>query len=161
MKWTGALLLIFSSYFCGIFLARREGEKLKTVDSLISLLRYMRRRMEGERVPLYNVFAGFEDIYLESAGFLQNLRTCRSGLNSIWRDSLKTLPLSGEILKELDVFGASMGRLALEEQLKCIDVCISALEEEKRKILSQLPKKQKSIRTVALLLGALTAIILL
>ena len=161
MKWIGALLLLMSSYFCGIYLAKREGAELKTIDSLISLLGYMRRRMQGERIPLYDVFAGYEDEYLESVGFLPNLRSCRNGLNSIWRNSLVVLPVSEGIFRELDIFGASMGRLSFDEQLGCLDICITALEEEKKKLRSELPKKQKSIKTVALLLGALTAILLL
>lgn len=161
MKWTGALLLIICSYSFGIFLAKREGERLKAIDSLISLMRYMRRRLQGERVPLFDVFVGFDDEYLEEIGFLTNLRSCRNGLNSIWKDSIKSIPLSDEIQRELDIFGTSMGNIPLDEQLKCVDICVAALGEEKKNIQSQLPKKQKSIKTVSLLLGALIAIILL
>ena len=68
MNWLGALLTLASSYFCGIMLANGESERLGAIDSLIRLLTYMRRRMVAERLPLYRIFDGFEDDYLERIG---------------------------------------------------------------------------------------------
>lgn len=161
MNWIGALLLVTASYFGGTLVAHREGDRLSALDSLISLLSYMHRRMSAERTPLYELFSDYGDAFLENAGFLPALRAHRNGLPAVWRDALKTLPLDREDRAELTRFGENLGMLTLEEQIKRLDACRELLGESRGKLRETLPAKQKSIRTVALMLGLTAAIILL
>lgn len=161
MNWLGALLLVISAYFCGIKLAHDEGERLKALDSIIDLLEFMHRRMNAERTPLYLLFASFEDEYLESVGFLPVMRSCRSGLTPLWQEAVSKLPLDTESERELLHFGESLGALPLDTQSARLSSCLSALADSRAKLRDTLPAKQKSIKTVSLLFGALAAIILM
>lgn len=161
MNWLGALLVVTASYLCGVSLARDEGNRLKTLDSLISLLSYMRRRMSAERVPLYEIFAEFNDGFLEHNGFLDILRSHRHGIALLWHQAVSILPVDAEIKNELIRFGNSLGILPLDEQLKRLDALISFVSDKRSELRASLPDKQKSIKTICLLLGLMASIILL
>lgn len=161
MKWLGAVFIVAASYLCGFILARGEGEKARVLDSVISLLKYMRRRISAERAPLYNIFSSFNDARLEEAGFLEIMRSRTDKLNLLWKSALETLYIEGEARQELLRFGEDMGMLSLDEQEKRIDVCLDLLCSERDKSLAGLPARQKSQKTVCLLIGLLAAILLL
>ncbi len=161
MNWLGALLVVAASYFCGTALARDEGDRLKTLDSLILLLKYMRRRINAERIPLFEIFSGFDDEFLEDNGFLPILRSHRNGMPILWSEAVSKLPTDEETKRELTHFGQSLGGLPMEEQILRLDACVSFLSDSRKSLLSNLPAKQKSIKTVCLLLGVMAAIILL
>ncbi len=161
MKLFGIVLLVLCSYLLGNVIAVNEGEKLKTLNSLISMLQFLSRRMEGENRPLNLLFAQYKDSYLEKTGFLQSLRQGGENLIGRWNTALDCLPLEERLKNELLNFGESLGRLGLDAQLKNINLCVLMLEQEKEKLKTALPQKQKSIKAVAFLLGALTAIILI
>lgn len=161
MNWAGAVILVCTAYMLGAMLADSEKEKLIILDSLISLLSYMRRRINGERTPLYRIFAEYEDAVLERLGFLKVLRSERSRLSVIWREAVSGLGLEEELLRELYIFGEGLGGIPFEAQLKKLDVCLGVLKEARGKAALELPAKQKSRKTVCLLIGLMTAIILL
>jgi len=71
------------------------------------------------------------------------------------------LPLDKYAKAELCQLGRDMGILSLEEQEKRIDACREALSQQREEIKNGLQGKQKSIRTVSILSGLLTAILLL
>ncbi len=161
MSWVGALMTVCASYVCGAMLAKGESERLEAVDSLLKLLSYMRRRISAERMPLYRIFAEFEDGFLERCGFLEVMRSHRQGPESLWLDAIKTLPTGKELQDELSHFGISLGALSLEEQLKRLDALYLFLSESRESLKGVLAQRQKSIKTVCLLMGLTAAIILL
>lgn len=161
MNWLGALLTVISSYICGVMLANSETEKLRAFDSLIRLLTYMRRRIFTERLPLYRIFAEFEDGFLENIGFLECLRSSRRGLETLWQNAVKLVPIDKEAVNELSHFGESLGALPLDEQIKRIDTVNTFLTEKKAALNGTLYQKRKSIKSVCLLMGIAIAIILL
>lgn len=161
MNWLGALLTVISSYICGVMLANSETEKLRAFDSLIRLLTYMRRRILTERLPLYRIFTEFEDGFLEDIGFLECLRSSRRGLETLWQNAVKLVPIDKEAVNELSHFGESLGALPLDEQIKRIDTVNTFLTEKKAALNGTLYQKRKSIKSVCLLMGIAIAIILL
>lgn len=161
MRLLGIILLVSSSYLLGGVIAAKEGERLKAISSLILMLQFLFRRMETESKPLYLLFSEYNDGYLEKCGFLPRLRNRGSELSAGWQEAAGLIPLEEPLINEVCRFGESLGRLGLEPQLKQITVLINLLEQEKEKLRLTLPKKQKSIKAVAFLLGALTAIILI
>ncbi len=161
MNWMGAFVLVMSSYFIGIKLSQKEGEGMKALESIISLLRYMKRRMTAENQSLLNIFSSYKDEYLSNCGFLNKLCKSQSSFPILWRDAVSLLPLSENAKRELFHFSRDLGKLPLEEQILRIDSCCEALSKELSEIRIALPKKQKSIKTVCSLFGLLTAIILL
>lgn len=160
MKWVGALFLVAASYLLGNAIANDESKQLAETDSLILLLKYMRRRMESERIPLFNVFADFSDQALESNGFMQALCNNKSS-KTAWLQALPLLSIDSEALRELTSFGQTLGELPLTEQLLKLDSCLAFLTEKKKALRETLPNKQRATKTVCLLVGVLIAIIML
>ena len=161
MKWVGALTITAVCYFIGVLLAKNESDKIKSIESLLSLISYMKRRITAERAPIYEIFSSFSDGFLEERGFLPILRAHRLGTPLLWEDALKTIPVSAEARLELIRFGNELGTLTFEAQLKRIDSLKEFLDSERNDLKQTLPKKQKSLKTVWLLSGLLISIILL
>lgn len=161
MNWLGAFLLVGATYFLGTRLSDTEREKIKTLDSLIAFLTYMRRKMVYERTPLYEIFSHFSEPYLEKCRFLPCLRSHCRDLGILWSKAADRLDVDSQMSGELKYFGESLGRLPLDEQIKRLDSCLEALKNERDTLQKQLPSKRKSIKTVCLLFGLMTAIILL
>ena len=161
MNYFGAVIVVASAYYVGASLAKREGDRLSTVDSLLLLFACIKRRVELERLPLYSIFSSFRDEHLERSGFLPILRSHRAGISDLWREAMTCLTVDAEISGELLRFGERLGSLPLEEQLRQIGSCCVLLEEKRKALRASLPPKQKSIKTVALMLGMTVAIILL
>ncbi len=161
MSLAGALILVLSAYFLGRALALREGEVLKGLDAVINMLNFVYRRMETEGTPLYLLFEKYKDDYLETLGFLPLLRAHGNLASRFWGEAVGLLPLTADAKNELLHFGETLGTLDLESQLKRINACIGFLRQERETLRISVPLKQKSIKTVAFLFGALTAIVLL
>ena len=160
MKWFGAFLIIAVSYFIGNVLSSEEKKKLICVDSLLSLFKYMKRRMSSERKPLFEIFCEFNEPYLETIGFMDEMRSNRNA-KIVWGSALERLSVDEETMRELKLVGNELGELPLFEQLSRLDNCVLFLEEKKKNLQKTLPPKQKSVKTVCLLSGALVAIITL
>ncbi len=153
-------MLIAVSYFAGNVIVAEEKKKLICVDSLISLFKFMRRRISVERKPLFSIFCEFNDVYLESVGFLKTLRENKH-TKTAWKSSISFLDSDEETFMELKNFGNELGELPLYEQLLRLENLVSFLEEKKKTLQKTLPPKQKSVKTVCLLSGTLLAIIML
>ncbi len=161
MSWIGAVILGLSAYWIGIGLSKEEGERIKALESVISLLGFMKRRITAEKRPLKFIFSGFDDEYLSKKGFLEKVCGSQKPMGELWNIACKTLPLSDRALKELCYFGSELGKLNLEEQILRLDTCVDALNSELKELRISVPKKQKSIKTICGLCGVLTAILLL
>lgn len=160
MKWFGALLIIAASYFMGTVFSSEEKKKMICVESLLSLFKYMKRRMSSERKPLFDIFCEFNEPYLENAGFLETMRSNRTSKN-VWGSAIAKLSTDEETMHELKIVGNELGELPLFEQISRLDNCILFLEDKKKELQKTLPPKQKSVKTVCLLSGTLLAIIML
>lgn len=160
MKWLGAFLIVAASYFLGNVFSVEEKKKLIAIDSMLSLLKYMHRRMSIERKPLFDIFGEYNDVYLEESGFLMIMQSDRNS-KTAWQSAISTLAIDEETRVELKYYGAELGELPLSEQLFRTETCISFLEDKKKTLQKILPPKQKSLKTVCLLSGLLLAIIML
>ena len=160
VKWIGALMVVLASFFVGSLLASEEKKRLTCVDSLLSLFKYMKRRMSAERKPLFAIFCEFKDDYLESIDFLESMRSNRNS-KTAWQSAIEKLYIDEETERELTLLGNELGELTLYEELMRLENCISFLEEKKKILQKTLPPKQKSVKTVCLLSGVLLAIIML
>ncbi len=161
MNWLGALLVVVASYLCGITLSRDERDKLKTVESLIDLISYMKRRMSFELVSLPRIFFEYDGLFPKTQPFMTELRSRTDRLNIAWERAVSRLCVEEDTKKELARFGDSLGRLTLDEQIKRLDSLYAFLLDKKKSLADLLPARQKSIKAVCTLIGMMTAIILL
>ncbi len=161
MNLIGALLIVSASFFVGMRLAHFEGESLKTVEALLDFLRFMRRRIAVERRPITSIFSEYEDEFLENSGFFEAFFCSRGMASERFGVALSVLKLEQDMRTELDRFASELGTLPLESQLSGLDGVISCLGDARDRLREILPAKQKSERTVCLLAGLMTAILLI
>ncbi len=159
MNWIGALLVVTASYYCGVLVAESEKKRLEEVELIISLLSYMRRRMSVERMSLYRIFESFRA--QNESEFLEILTANSGDASLLWKEAVALLSIDADLKCELLIFGESLGKLPMTEQIKRLDSCTDVLIKGKDRLKSELPARQKSRRTVCLLFGLMTAIILL
>ena len=161
MNWLGAFLVVIASYLCGITLSKDEYDKLNTVESLMDLIAYMKRRMSLERLPLLRIFFEYDGRSKKIDRFLTELRSYNVRIDKAWKNAVLLLSVDENTKKELIRFGESLGLLALDEQIKRLDSISSFLEAKRKELTDSLPARQKSIKAVCTLIGLMTAIILL
>ena len=161
MTIIGALLLTTGVYLGGVLLAKSFAEELLAVNGILELLDFMGLRISTLRTPLYDLFCDCANPYLESLGFLPLIRANRNQLQKQWAEAVEILPVNDNAKKELLLLGKDLGVLPLEEQQKRLEICINGLKKQKEEIALALPKKQKSVRTTALLAGAIISILLI
>lgn len=161
MKLVGGILFVLGAYLFGQKLSKDEEERLLSVDSLIRLLIYMKRKIYSERTPIFVLFSAFRDKYLEENGFLEAINKNRTLSESGFEKALSLMPFDEDIKTELLRFFGELGTLPLDDQIKRIDYILSLLSERRDSIKKELPNKQKTIKTICLLAGMLTTIILL
>ncbi|MBO4452705.1 MAG: hypothetical protein J5793_02100 [Clostridia bacterium] len=160
MRYLGALFVVASSWIAGGIAAKVVKEYPDSLCSLCRLAEYTLRRICRERAPLSAIFRNFDDPFLEKKGFLAILRS-EGDIRELWRCAIEKLPLSEEIRLECLSFGGDLGVLPLYEQQKRLESLRDALLKERDSALKSLPAKQKSVRAVAALAGALAAIVLI
>lgn len=159
MNWIGALLVVSASYYCGVLVAENEKKRLAEVELIISLLSYMRRRMSVERMSLYRIFESYRA--QNESEFLKILTSNAGEASLLWKSAVPHLDIDADLKHELLIFGESLGKLPLDEQIKRLDSCTDVLIKGKDRLKSELPARQKSRKTICLLFGLMTAIILL
>ncbi len=161
MSLLGGGLVVCAFWLLGRLLAAEEKQKLLALEGLISFFRYTGRRISVFRAPLGEIFAGFENRFLEQKGFLQALHFGSGSVGERFGRGLELLPLESELRAELRLFASELGQLTLSEQEARLNACLSLLESGLERLKSAVPAKQKSIKAVCTLAGAMVAIIML
>ena len=153
-KLAGALLVLASGIGFAIGAARYERTRLQVHDALISLIFFVKGRIDCYAMPV-------EQIMLEmDKGILADCR-CPGQVESI--EAL--LPhvrsyLDPETYRVLQSFGAGLGSGFRDEQIKRCDYYIELLREKRMQLESELPARAR-MNGVIWILCAAGAVILL
>ena len=153
-KLAGALLVLASGIGFAIGAARYERTRLQVHDALISLIFFIKGRIDCYAMPV-------EQIMLEmDKGILADCR-CPGQVESI--EAL--LPhvrsyLDPETYRVLQSFGAGLGGGFRDEQIKRCDYYIELLREKRMQLESELPARAR-MNGVIWILCAAGAVILL
>ena len=153
-KLAGALLVLASGIGFAIGAARYERTRLQVHDALISLIFFVKGRIDCYAMPV-------EQIMLEmDKGILADCR-CPGQVESI--EAL--LPhvrsyLDPETYRVLQSFGAGLGSGFRDEQTKRCDYYIELLREKRMQLESELPARAR-MNGVIWILCAAGAVILL
>ncbi|HOK69109.1 MAG TPA: stage III sporulation protein AB [Bacillota bacterium] len=162
MRIAGALLIVCMCYYIGCSLSNAEQKAFLQLSGLIRLLDFMLQRITYSRDSLGNVFADFSDPALEQCGFLSTLNNpMGEPYNVLWNKAVGLLAVSESIKKELNIFGAQLGKTDFVTQKERAEMCRNILVARKNELEPGLEKRRKSIRALGGLIGAMIAIILL
>jgi len=105
---------------------------------------------------------GFQRPCLEQCGFLSTLNNpMGEPYNVLWNKAVGLLAVSESIKKELNIFGAQLGKTDFVTQKERAEMCRNILVARKNELEPGLEKRRKSIRALGGLIGAMIAIILL
>ena len=153
-KIVGALLVLASGAGRALGAARYERARLRVHDALISMIFYIKGRIDCYAMPVEQIMRTMDKSILADC-------RCPGQVDSI--DAL--LPhvksyLDPETYRVLQSFGAGLGGGFRDEQIKRCDYYMELLREKRMQLESELPARAKT-NGVIWILCALGAVILL
>ncbi len=136
------------------FLSRAESERLKRLDALIELLRFIRREIDYFCVPINEIFRRADHRILKECGVIGTVTDFDSFISS-----LSPVP-DDEIKNILISFSRELGISYREEQLKNCDLHINTLTSLRDRAYAE-SKKNKKLHTTLCISAAAAIVILL
>ena len=152
----GAALILLSAGGWGAYEIRQGRRRLKELEAVCALLRYIRENIERFSRPLAQIYASWENPALAETGFLGLLRS--SGFAAAVREADWHIP-AGE-REILEQFGEELGKGFREEQTALCRYTEDRLAEALAAMRNDLPGRERLWRTIPLL-AALSLILLL
>lgn len=156
MKLVGIGLLFSVILWIGWDISAGWKGRLHSVECLRTCLLYIGEQIESFSAPL-------EEIYEKIGQEMDELREFSIILSQFgWSDALAVLPeLPEEAEKILLAFGQEIGRGSQEQELARCRHTVSRLERLAEEMRSELPKRIKLCRSLALTAGMAAVIVLL
>ena len=151
MTYLGALIVVISALSLGVFKAKEERTKTKTLCELCSMLEMFENEICTNRTPLGKVISArsMKSLVLLRP-FLSSMQSGFKDLGDrrffdIWSESINnTLMLLPEKSKsELIKLGNSLGRYDSDLQRNAIERCMSVLRSECEELESGLKNNEK------------------
>ena len=154
MQITGALTVCICCALLGVLLCNEEKTRIKTLDELLFLMRYIRDEIWIRRTPTDVIFGKISSPYLSKLGFYDALRK----ENNFYKAALEC-GIKGDELAFVKEFSEKIGKTNAENQRGEFDYIISKAEEYVGLLRKELPKKQKLNLTLPTFFGLLFVII--
>ena len=154
-KMLGCACILGAGLFAGNLLNRADAAKLRQLDAIISLLKFIRLQIDYYCVPVKEIFARAEPSLLIACGTNKTPESFRDLL-----DSLSPAPDS-DIMSILVSFSSELGASYREEQLKSCDYHINRLMELKSSISKEAEKRKKLNRVLPFSIAAAIVILLI
>ena len=154
LKLFGCALIMLSGVVSAAFLNRAESERLKRLDALIELLRFIRREIDYFCVPINEIFKRADIDLLKSCGVHGTVTDFESFISSL------TPEPDVEIKNALTSFSRELGVSYREDQLKNCDLHINSLVSIRDKAFAE-NKKNKKLHTTLCISAAAAVVILL
>ena len=153
-KLFGCALILLSGAVCATLLNRAESERLKRLDALVELLRFIKREIDYFCVPVNEIFRRTDPRILKDCGAVGTVSDFDSFIASLSPEP------DSEIKNILTSFSRELGVSYREEQLKNCDLHINTLESLRERAYSE-SKKNKKLHTTLCMSAAAAVVILL
>lgn len=155
LRVIGAATVVVSGIYAAYLFNSGTKQTIKQTESFISLLRFLRSRIECFALPLPSALARCP---------VEILRGC--GYDGLEAPSSVNRLMSGccisddYVRRTMERFFLEAGRGYREEELKLYDYTVSLLEERRASMVSQLPMKIK-VNSALSIAGAVAVVVLL
>ena len=159
IRLLGILIIAASTAAFGISFALSLRQEYRAFSSLLRLARLIRERIACFRQPLGEIYAEYDDPFLQSCGFLAVLR--KEGLLLALQKRGTALGLRRELLSLVTEFGQGLGERFANEQLRHCDRCLARMEEALTSLEKELPARTRLVRTLTVASALLTVILFL
>ena len=154
VKIIGALLITLSALTASISHGRFQKRRLLTVDGFISLLAYIKGRIDCYALPLSEILSSLSLNILYDCNCPEGAETLDEMINN------SRIYLDEESERLLDSFSLEFGSIFREEQLRRCDYYIEALTEQRGKVYEDV-KKRSRVGSALLICSSLGLLILL
>ncbi len=153
-KLAGALLVLASGAFLAFGAVRYERVRLQVHDALISLLFFIKGRIDCYAMPAEQIMRQMDKSILADC-------RCPGQVESI-EDLLPHVKayLDPETYRVLQAFGAGLGGGFRDEQIKRCDYYIELLREKRTQLEAELPARVKTNGAIWILCAAGAVILL-
>jgi len=162
IKYAGLIIIFLCAVYYGILLGERYKTHLQVIGEFITLIKFMKSRIEYFRTPFYEIFSIYaekEQSILKNIGFIKSAR--ENCFNAAVKKYKKSLYLNDSEYNILCVFGKELGRSGSEDQINNCDFCISQLTHIYETAESSLKKEVKLASSLSISVGLMIVIILL
>jgi len=154
-KTLGCAFILGSGIFAGNLLNRADTEKLRQLDSIISLLKFIRLQIDYYCVPIKEIFSRAEPSLLIACGTNKTPESFRELLDTL------SPPPDSDIKSILISFSNELGGSYREEQLKSCDYHINRLTEIRGTLTKEAEKRKKLNRVLPFSIAAAIIILLI
>lgn len=159
MRTVGVIALFALTLLVCRAMAEYEQRRIKTLDALLSLLRYIKTMILCYGTPLGEIFRGIEDEFLEEIGLLGALRESGS-LRAALAKTRGSLVLSADLCDRLSELGDAIGRGDRTAAGELCDYYIAELSREASELRAASPKRLRLQRSLVVT-GMLMLVIVL
>lgn len=163
MELIGAVMLCCAFFFLGVVASRSEKVICDRIYALGKLVVHIRSSILATRIPLSQIFGGYEDKVLYECGFLSciNNPVSTEDYAKRWQKAVKLLLLPKDAEVSALGVGAELGRCDLKTQIEQLVYLEKVLEDCLKEQRRTLEGKQKVYKSVSLLIGVVISILLL
>ena len=153
-KIAGAVLTLASGTGLAVGAVRYERARLQVHDALISLIFYIKGRIDCYAMPVEQIMLGMDKSILADC-------RCPGQVESIEALLPHVKPyLDAETFRVLQSFGAGLGGGFRDEQIKRCDYYIELLREKRMQLESELPARARTNGVIWILCAAGAVILL-
>ncbi|WP_050180820.1 stage III sporulation protein AB [Domibacillus robiginosus] len=170
MKWAGALFIVAASLFIGWHKSRSYGERVRQIRQfetalmmLESSIAYGAESMETAVRAISNTIEKPADRIF--AVFAEELSNSEKSAEDLWSDVLKKhssgLALKKRDLQIVEQAGCMLGTVTQTAEARKLQLVLKQLEKQREEAATEEKKLSGMTRSVSLLFGLMTAILLL
>ncbi len=156
IKWLGIGFILIAAWLFSIGLIREHRNVLRELEALSDMVQYIRDNIDHLMKPLPDIFVSYRNDYLESTGFLPQIR--HIGLKRAWNE--QDFYLYGEPFLLLSDFIHTIGSGYRTEELRLCDYTLTRLHETLESRRRDSSNRLKLYKTVPTML-ALSIILIL
>ena len=155
MKLVGSVMVLISCLATSRIISALEHEKNERLDSFITLIRYIRNKIDCYSVPIDKILADCPEEIIDPLGGKETGMTFEDILHR------KNNLIGDDSRRILEEFSKTLGKNYRERQLKLCDGAISALEVIRDTEVKKYSAKKKTVNALCFAVGGLIIILLL
>ena len=142
-KWIGAGILLLMGGYASVSMNRMEQKRLDVLDSYISLLRYIKGKINCYAMPVSDILATADQMLLASCIGGEPCEPGRDPLSLPSMIQASHLYLEPEAERLLCNFSSELGHTYRVEQVTRCEDYIIALGEERRRLADVAPMRRR------------------
>ncbi len=167
MKFLGAVVCFFVSFFLGVSAGKRERARTEECQAFLELFSYIQNQIGYFFAPTKHIYSNIQNEILARTGFLSALAAHEADevYFDVWSSALEdckqNLHLTETQFEIVRSFGTYIGKSNEALQLKSLDYYAKALAAETERQKTEMKKNIKVYRTLGFAVGAAAVLLVL